>query len=274
MMPLSQMAFRWLATLAFAAMLGLSGCAHRHATKAPVNPDAATVDAPAAGSSPTAALDPWEGFNRRTHRFNMGLDHYFLKPAAQAYTRFTPRLLRLGISHVFDNLQQPITSINLLLQGRPGKAGASFGRFLLNSTLGVAGIFDPATDAGIPTYNADLGQTLGVWGWRESRYLVIPFFGPGTVRDGLGRGISTRYSLVSEAASEYGVGVSFLYGLDARAGVLAYDDMLKDAEDDYLLLRDTYLQRRRCQIVDCSEELPDYLMPDYDYEIPNIELGK
>ena len=147
----------WLKAGLLVSLLALSACAHRGATKAPPEPDAAPLAtiAPTA-TNPTAAMDPWEKFNRHTHRFNMGLDHYFLKPAAQTYVRFTPKLLQLGVSHFFDNLQQPITAINLLLQGRPGKAGGAFGRFVLNSTLGVAGLFDPATDAGIPTYSADL----------------------------------------------------------------------------------------------------------------------
>lgn len=218
--------------------------------------------------------DPWERFNRPMHRFNMTLDRIALRPVAKTYQTLTPAPLRNGVRKFFSNLQQPLASLNLLLQGEPGPAGAALGRFAINATVGIGGFFDPASRMDIPYRDADFGQTLGRWGWRDSRYLVMPIFGPGTVRDVGGRLATTRVSPISWTASEYGWGVSVMYGIDARASALQFDDLLREAEDDYLLIRDAYLQRRRCQIEDCSSDLPDYLLPDYDYEIPDVDLGE
>jgi phospholipid-binding lipoprotein MlaA len=216
--------------------------------------------------------DPWERFNRPMHRFNMTLDRIALRPVAKGYQRITPAPIRNSISKFYSNLQQPLAALNLLLQGEPRPAGAALGRFAVNTTIGLAGFFDPASRMDIPYRDADFGQTLGRWGWRDSRYLVMPIFGPGTVRDVGGRFGITPASPISWAAREYGVGVTLVYGIDARAAALQFDDLLADAEDDYLLIRDAYLQRRRCQIEDCSGDLPDYLMPDYEYELPDFDF--
>jgi len=227
---------------------------------------------PAENASSSYSGDPWERFNRPMHRFNMTLDRVALRPVARGYERVTPKPVRTGISNFFSNLGQPLTAVNLLLQGRPGQAGSALGRFTLNATLGLAGFFDPATAAEIPYRDADFGQTLGRYGWQRSRYLVMPIFGAGTVRDISGRLLTTRASPISYLAREHGAGVSVMYGVDARAGALRFDSLLAEAEDDYLLLRDAYLQRRHCRIVDCSDDLPDYLMPEYDYEIPDLDF--
>jgi phospholipid-binding lipoprotein MlaA len=100
---------------------------------------------------------------------------------------------------------------------------------------------------------------------------VLPVFGPGTVRDNLGKGVNTRVSPISWLAEQEGAEFSILYGIDARASVLAADAFLVGAEDEYLLVRDAYLQRRRCQIVDCTEDVPDYLLPDYEFEVPDLD---
>jgi len=247
--------------------------------------DAARADASVAASSdataaPAAAepaplspeqLDPWEPFNRRMHAFNRGFDHAFLRPVARGYVKVVPSVLRRGVSNFFNNLYQPISAANFLLQGEPGAAGAAGGRFLLNLTLGLGGILDPATHAGIPYADNDFGQTLAHWGWEPSRYLVLPLFGPATVRDSLGKGVSTLASPVGWLAEDTGPGLSLLYGVDARAGGLAAEAFLENVEDEYLLVRDAYLQRRHCQLVDCSSELPEYLLPDYEVELPDFE---
>lgn len=229
---------------------------------------------PRSGEPPESAThgDPWERFNRPMHRFNMTLDRVALRPVAQGYQRVTPAPIRNSVRKFFSNLQQPLAALNLLLQGEPGPAGSALGRFTVNTTIGLAGFFDPASRMDIPYRDADFGQTLGRWGWKNSRYLVMPIFGPGTVRDVGGRLGTTRVSPVSWAAREYGVGVSVMYGVDARAAALQFDDLLAEAEDDYLLIRDAYMQRRRCQIEDCSGDLPDYLMPDYEYELPDFDF--
>ena len=228
------------------------------------------LDPDAAPLSPEQ-LDPWQPFNRRMHGFNRGLDRAILRPAARGYVKVVPQVLRRGVSNFFNNLYQPVTALNYLLQGEPRRAGSATGRFLMNATLGLGGVLDPATHAGVGYYENDFGQTLAHWGWRRSRYLVLPLFGPATVRDGLGKGIATRASPVSYVAEEWGPGVSLLYGVDARASGLPAEAFLEGAEDEYLLIRDAYLQRRRCQLEDCSEELPEYLLPDYEVELPDFE---
>ncbi|MCG6118114.1 MAG: VacJ family lipoprotein [Aquimonas sp.] len=217
-------------------------------------------------------LDPWQGFNRRMHTLNMGVDRIVFRPAAVGYQKVTPPVVRAGVSNFFRNLGQPVVALNLLLQGRPGQAGTALGRFGFNAALGFGGFLDPASSANIPFRDADIGQTLGRYGWKRSRYLVMPLFGPGTVRDVGGRLTTTRISPISRLASEVGPGVTFVYGLDARASVLQFESLLAEAEDDYLLIRDAYLQRRRCYIDDCSGDLPDYLLPDYEYELPDIDF--
>lgn len=217
-------------------------------------------------------IDPWEKFNRPMFRFNSFFDRVILRPSAVVYSRAVPRLARVGVNNFFNNLQQPITSLNLLLQGHPIKATASLGRFLMNSTLGIGGIFDPATEARIPPYDQDFGQTLHRWGWKKSRYVVLPLFGPGTVRESVGKGVTTTVSPISWLAEREGAEISILYGLSARARGLKADALFSSENGDaYLLMRDAYLQFRRCQLVDCSEELPDYLLPDYDFELPDVD---
>ncbi|MBW8810957.1 MAG: VacJ family lipoprotein, partial [Lysobacter sp.] len=142
-----------------------------------------TLPAPA---NVPGAYDPWEKYNRKMHRFNMAVDKGIARPLARAYTKVVPRPVRLGVSNFFNNLGQPVSILNALLQGKPKQAAQSLGRFALNSTLGIAGIFDPASDAKLPNRSEDFGQTLGVWGWKRSRYLELPLFGPRTVRDAFG----------------------------------------------------------------------------------------
>jgi len=227
----------------------------------PASVDPASID--------PASIDPWEKINRPIFAFNTAIDRVVLRPTAVVYSRVVPKVAQQGVSNFFTNLQQPITSLNLLLQGRPAQFGGSVGRFLLNSTLGLAGLLDPATHAGIPPYDQDFGQTLHRWGWKRSRYIVLPLFGPATIRDGVGKGLNSRISPITRFADEYGAEYSLLYGVSARTRGLSADAFLRGG-DEYLLMRDAYLQYRRCQLIDCSDELPDYLLPDYEFEIPDV----
>ncbi len=247
--------------------LALGGCA---TTSGETRADNAPVEAAATPPSP-AQLDPWQPFNRKMHAVNSLLDKVILRPVARVYANVTPKVMRKGVSNFFGNLQQPVTTINLALQGRPKAAVESVGRFALNITVGLAGLFDPATQVGLPYHDKDFGQTFARWGWHTSRYLVLPIFGPGTVRDTVGKGAGTTVSPISWLAEQGGPEISILYGIDARASVLAADAFLVDAEDEYLLVRDAYLQRRHCQLVDCTDQVPDYLLPDYDFEVPDFE---
>ncbi len=223
---------------------------------------------PAAAVMP-GAYDPWEKYNRRMHRFNNAVDRRIARPLARGYVKVVPRPVRLGVSNFFNNLSQPLTMVNSLLQGKPKQAGQSLGRFLLNSTVGIGGIFDPATRAKIPQKSEDFGQTLGVWGWKRSRYFELPFFGPRTVRDVFGMaGDSPLSPLRQVEADKIRIPLQGLQLVDVRAQLLSTDSLREGAEDDYALVRDAWSQRRDYQIfgdrVRDGSDLPDYLREEED----------
>ena len=228
---------------------------------------------PAAAQLPNT-YDPWEKYNRKVHAFNNAVDRTVAKPLARAYVEAVPRPIRLGVSNFFDNLGQPLTMVNQLLQGKPKAAGQTLGRFVLNSTLGIGGLFDPATDAKLPRGREDFGQTLGVWGWRRSRYVELPLFGPRTVRDVLGLAGDMPLSPVRQIEDDKTR--IFLQGLnlvDTRAQLLSLDSLRNGAVDDYTLVRDSWMQRRAYQIEgskqgDTDDSLPDYLLDENNPTVP------
>ncbi len=222
------------------------------------------------------SYDPWEKFNRRMHRFNNAVDRRVAKPLAKAYVKVVPRPVRLGVGNFFSNLGQPVSAVNALLQGKPKQAGQSLGRFVMNSTLGIGGLFDPATAANIPNKSEDFGQTLAVWGWRRSRYVELPLFGPRTLRDVFGL-IGDAPLSPTRQVEENSARV-FLQGLqlvDLRAQLLSTDSLREGAIDDYALVRDAWLQRRDYQIGGdtgrTENDLPDYLQ-DEDLPDPVIPM--
>ena len=221
-----------------------------------------------------AAYDPWERYNRPMHRFNNAVDRAVARPLALAYVRVVPRPVRLGVSNFFNNLGQPVSAVNALLQGKPGQAAHSLGRFVVNSTLGIAGIFDPASDAKLDNRREDFGQTLGVWGWKRSRYVELPLFGPRTLRDTLGMVADAPLSPVRGIEEDkVRVGLQGLQLVDVRAQLLAVDSLREGAEDDYALVRDAWMQRRDYQIfgdrqLDSDDTLPDYLKDDTNPTVP------
>lgn len=244
---------------------------------------AALYGTPATGNATAnGTYDPWERYNRGVHRFNLGVDRYIAHPLATAYTKVVPGPVRRRVTSFFENLGNPVTMLNQLLQGRPGDAWVTLGRFLLNSTVGLAGLFDPATHAGIPAASEDFGQTLGVWGWRRSRYFELPFLGPRTVRDVFG--MAGDYPLSPTRQIEMDkvrYGVWGLRMVDTRARLLPLDEIRADAPDEYALVRDSWMQRRDYQIRHDPErgrhgdrpgeaaDLPDYLKQQDDAVRPN-----
>lgn len=197
----------------------------------------------------TAAYDPWEPLNRRVHRFNVGVDNVIARPLATAYTHVVPRFARTGVSNFFSNIRSPVTILNQLLQGRPDDAWDTLGRFLMNSTVGIGGLFDPASKAMVPNRREDFGQTLGAWGWRRSRYVELPFFGPRTVRDVFGLAGDMPLSPIRTIEEDkIRIGLQGLQLVDTRAQLMAVDDLRSSAVDEYALVRDAWLQRRNYQI--------------------------
>ncbi|MCL1636022.1 MlaA family lipoprotein [Luteimonas sp. SX5] len=222
------------------------------------------------GVESTSAYDPWEKFNRRVHKFNNGVDRVVAKPLARAYVKAVPRPIRLGVTNFFNNLGQPVSALNALLQGKPKQAAQSLGRFALNTTLGIGGIFDPASDAKLPNKSEDFGQTLGVWGWKRSRYVELPLFGPRTVRDTFGLIGDAPLSPIRQIEEDkVRVFTQGLQLVDVRAQLLPLDSLRDGATDEYALFRDGWTQRRNYQIFgdrnrEKQDDLPDYLREEED----------
>jgi phospholipid-binding lipoprotein MlaA len=194
--------------------------------------------------------DPWEGFNRKMHGFNNAADKFVLRPLAVGYKKIAPEPVQAGVSRFFANLSMPVTVVNQALQGRPGDAATSLGRFAVNTTVGIVGVFDPASHFGMPKRDGeDFGQTLATWGWRDSRYLVLPLLGPRTVRDALGMVGDQPLSPIAQI-QDGGVasGLQALEIVDVRTRLLPVDQFRRDALDDYLFVRDAWIQRRNHQI--------------------------
>lgn len=210
--------------------------------------------------------DPWEAYNRKIHAFNMGFDKAIFRPIAKGYDVVMPDAPQRGVRNFFRNLAFPVNLLNSLLQGKMADAFTATGRFMMNSTIGLLGFFDVATKAGIKKVNEDFGQTLAVWGWKDSRYLVMPFFGPYTARDFLGRGFYGAFHPISYVAREYNNYVPMVVDLvTLRAELLPFQADLETANDPYVLIRDAWLQNREYKIYDGDPPAPDYdaLLEEY-----------
>ncbi len=211
-------------------------------------------------STQTASNDPLEGYNRAMYKFNDAVDTVILKPVAQGYDTIVPAPISQAISNFFSNLNDISVIINDLLQGKMEQAADDTGRFLLNSTVGFAGILDVATDAGLKKNNEDFGQTLGSWGVDSGAYVVLPLFGPRTVRDSFGL-VGDYYS--DPVTYTEGPGAeNALRGtrlVDQRATLLKAEKVLDEAAyDEYVYIRDAYLQRRLNLIYDGNPPEEDF----------------
>lgn len=239
-------------TLLMAMVLTHSAWAHDAATStAPpveqpiqIEPDADSINARA------PVRDPWENFNRKIHSFNNAADSFVLRPLAVGYDKAMPDAAKAGVSRFFSNLGTPVTAMNQALQGRPGDAAQSVARFAANTTVGIGGIFDPASAFGMPRRGGeDFGQTLATWGWSDSNYLVVPLLGPRTVRDTLGMLGGQPLSPLSQIQdSGVAMGLQMLEVVDGRTQMLPIDRFRRDAIDDYIFVRDAWAQRRNRQI--------------------------
>lgn len=195
--------------------------------------------------------DPWERVNRTTFKVNTALDHAVTRPIARTYEKVTPQLVRTGVSNFMDNLFYPVTIVNDLLQAKLKPFAQDTGRFVLNTLVGVGGIFDPATQAGLPKNEEDLGQTFGRWGAGPGPYFVIPLLGPSDVRDGIGKLGDAFFAPLSYVKNNYyRYGIYGVYVVDTRYRLLPQDKLLDEAYDPYTLLKNAYLQRRQFQVTD------------------------
>ncbi|MCA1857295.1 VacJ family lipoprotein [Massilia oculi] len=196
--------------------------------------------------------DPLEGYNRAMFSFNDAVDRSVLKPTATAYKNVTPSFVQTGVNNFFGNLSDVWSAVNNLLQGK-GEAGmGDLSRVTLNTTFGVLGLFDLASEAGLPKHNEDFGQTLGVWGIPSGPFLMLPVLGPSTVRDtaALPADMGGDIWKYKEPANWRNIGAAVRV-VDKRASLLDATNLLEDvALDRYEFLRDAYLQRRQSQVYD------------------------
>ena len=226
----------------------------------------------ASAGSPAAARDPLEPLNRAVFEFNDAVDRTVLEPVARGYRDYLPEELRLVIGNVFGNLADLWTSANQLMQGKPLEALSDLSRFVLNSTLGVAGLADIATPMGLEKHHEDFGQTLGRWGVPSGPYLVLPLLGPSSLRDAPALIPDYKGDLVMAIDSKGERNNAYLLRvIDTRAQLLRAERLVEGAAlDRYSFIRDGYLQRRRNLVYDGNppEEPPPAYDPEDDPEAP------
>ncbi|MDJ0922027.1 MAG: VacJ family lipoprotein [Henriciella sp.] len=217
--------------------------------------------------------DPFEGFNRSVYGFNENVDKAVLRPVAMGYRSVTNEPVRNGVSNFLTNLNQPVVFSNAVLQGKPYMALDTLGRFLVNTTFGIGGIFDPATAAGVPEHREDFGQTLGTWGVGEGAYLMLPLLGPSNVRDLAGTGVDAALDPLNwatfEGDTEFRIGTGATGAVAARERLDDQITQLREQPEPYTFLRRNYSQTRQAAIRDGKEvedpfaNLPDF--EDYDF---------
>jgi len=228
--------------LAALTLLLLTGCASL--------PQNATAD----------PRDPFERFNRGAFAFNDGLDRSVIRPLARGYKTVTPQPVQTGVTNFFTNASYPITLVNNVLQGKFKAALSDTGRFLLNTTFGIGGLLDPATQSGLDLNDEDFGQTLGKWGVGPGAYVVLPFLGPYTIRDGIGDladNFAEPRSYIDDTETRWGLWLFDKF--ETRVRLLEADALLDRAGDPYAFVRSAYLQRR------------EYLVRDGDVPMDNLE---
>lgn len=219
-----------------------------------------------AGAKPDPR-DRFERFNRGVYSFNSTLDKAVARPVAEAYVNTTPAPVRAGVGNFFNNLGYTKVMLNDLLQGKVRQFFSDTSRLVVNTTLGIGGLFDPAAQLGLPAHDEDFGQTLGKWGVPSGPFLMLPVLGPSTVRDATGL-IADHFSepnayLADNWRESVGLTVGSL--LDSRASLLGTDEMLSKSYDQYAFLRNAYLQRRAFQVSDgAATAAPDDLEIDED----------
>ncbi len=206
---------------------------------------------PTDDNSTYVEYDPMEPLNRKVHGFNMTLDRFVLGPIARGYKKVLPSPVRRSITNFFSNLTTPRSSLNNFLQGKPGRGFNELGRFLFNSTLGLAGLFDVAGAAGMERYDENFAQTLSVWGVPEGPYIVLPFWGPNMASDAFALPVDyytdvwTHYDNTSVRDKVWAIRV-----IDLRYRLLSADSFIAESQDPYVTIREAFRQNRTFRIFD------------------------
>jgi phospholipid-binding lipoprotein MlaA len=202
-------------------------------------------------NSEYAEYDPLEPLNRKIHDFNRAMDRVALGPIARGYKKVLPSPVRRSITNFFSNLTTPRSALNNFLQGKPGRGMNEFGRFIFNSTLGIAGLFDVAGAGGMERYDENFGQTLSVWGVPDGPYIMLPLWGPNMASDAFALPVDyysdlwTYYDNSSVRDKVWAIRV-----IDLRYRLLATDSILEDSQDTYITIREAFRQNRTFRIYD------------------------
>jgi phospholipid-binding lipoprotein MlaA len=212
--------------------------------------------------------DRFERFNRAMFKFDTSLDHAVMRPVARGYVKVTPRPVRAGISNFLGNLAYTTTIVNDVLQGRAKEFGRDLARLIVNTTVGIGGLFDPALRLGLLRHDRDFGQTLGKWGVHTGPYLVLPFLGPSDVRDAFGT-VADGFTTIDRQIGDtsFRDGVFGMRKLDDRATALPTDSILDSAYDPYAFVRSAWFQHRAYKVHGSN---PNYLpnLPPLDPDDP------
>jgi phospholipid-binding lipoprotein MlaA len=206
--------------------------------------------------------DPFEGFNRKVFAFNDRVDAWILRPVARGYDTVTPDPVQRRIGNVYSNLATPFSAVNQLLQGKPRAGLSELTRFMVNTTVGIGGLFDVAAANGLPRREEDFGQTFAVWSGGQGPYLVVPFRGPATTTHAAGMVVSAITSplrLISPTRDQIIIGAVEV--VDARADLLSSERLISG--DRYLFIRDAYLQSREYEINDGRVEEDPFLDDEF-----------
>jgi phospholipid-binding lipoprotein MlaA len=216
--------------------------------------------------------DPWEGFNRAMFSFNDSVDRAIIKPLAKGYKAVVPVPLDRGITNFFSNLGDIGSAINNALQFKLSRAGSDLGRVVLNTTLGLLGFFDVATNMNLPHYGEDFGQTLGVWGSSPGPYIVLPLLGPSSGRDAVGLVVDWFTDPITYIEDDsVRIALRALWFVDRRADLLGATNLVEQAAlDPYEFVRNAYLQKRLHAVHDGNPppESDDEEQPERDEEQP------
>jgi phospholipid-binding lipoprotein MlaA len=205
-------------------------------------------------STPSSPRDPLEPMNRVIYRFNDQADQYVMKPVAQDYHDYLPQFMRSGVRNFFNNLDDASSSVNDALQGKPKASLYNFSRFVLNTTVGIAGLIDVTSGHDRVYPQTGFGDTFAIWGWKNSSYLVIPILGPSTLRDGTGTISGMAFQndvLYNHPSVDASASSTIILGIDTREKLLGVQDAINGAAlDPYAYTRDAWLQIRAKQTGD------------------------
>ncbi len=258
---------RWKPVIVFGLFLGLAACSsvpeQEQQALSNEQTKTGTQDESFDDSDPR---DPMEGFNRVMWDFNYDiLDAYILRPTAVVYRDYMPTPLRRGLFNMADNLDEPSAMVNNSLQGKFGNAGISLGRFLLNSTVGVLGLFDVATPIGLVEKQEDFGEVLGVWGVDNGPYIMLPAYGPTDTRDFAGGFVDGAYFPLSDLTVWGSIGRITVKALEGRISLMDQEQLLNDSFDPYLFVKEAHFQRSAFKVND-GKVVPDANEDEDDFD--------